>query len=301
MDDISLTKKVLYYLYEYDSFLDSLTTIADMGCGDGEAVSWWANLTTRDEPPAPHNYKCYAVDRDGVRLGRIADQPNIFKIQRDFEELCLPIKVDLMCAFDSLQYSTNPLATLKVWNQQLNVDGMLVLTVPQHSGVSHNTYYSRSYSGCFYNFTPVSLIYMLAVNGFDCRDAYLLKNFNDPWIRMAVYKSNIDPMDPKTTSWANLMDAGLLHPSVVQSIASCGHVRQEDVLYPWLDRENYFIDYVSRHTEIPEEAGAPTVDGVFNTNVFTDQHNIEQAEPVQKKMKVGNSIGIMRPRKKKFE
>ena len=33
---------VLNLLYGYDSFLDSLTTIADMGCGVGYDSQWWA-------------------------------------------------------------------------------------------------------------------------------------------------------------------------------------------------------------------------------------------------------------------
>mgnify|MGYP003704878173 CR=1 FL=1 len=59
---------VLKMLYEYDSFLDSLKVIADMGCGSGLDVEWWAKLTTRDEPPDPHDYLVYAVDRDTSKI-----------------------------------------------------------------------------------------------------------------------------------------------------------------------------------------------------------------------------------------
>ena len=128
---MSVTHTVLHQLYQYDTFMDSLTSIAIMGSGDGEEVGWWATLTTRDDPPVPHNYKCYAVDTNSDLLDRLEPLPNLFKVNRDFEEPCLPIKVDLMCAFNSFQYSTNPLNTLKVWNSQLNVDGMLVMTIPR--------------------------------------------------------------------------------------------------------------------------------------------------------------------------
>ena len=51
-------------VYQYDSFLDSLEVIADFGCGEGLDVEWWATLETRDEPPEPRNYLCYAVDKN---------------------------------------------------------------------------------------------------------------------------------------------------------------------------------------------------------------------------------------------
>lgn len=291
--------KVLNQLREYDSFLDSLTTIVDMGCGTGEDIVWWATLISRDDPPRPYNYNCYAVDRDAAKLGQIPSLANIRPINRDFTARCIPVQADLVWSHDSLQYSTNPIETLRVWNEQMNVNAMLVLSIPQHSGVADNKYYSRTHSGCFYNFTPTSLIYMLAVNGFDCKDAYLLKSFNDPWIHIAVYKSDIAPLDATNTTWYDLIDLGLLNSTVVDSITRYGYLRQEDILYPWLDKENYFIDYVSQWTEIPEEA-TRTFDGVINISTPSDKQTIKQANII-KKTKITKPVGILRPPKKKYD
>jgi len=290
---------ILNQLYEYDSFLDSLKNIADMGCGTGEDIAWWATLTTRDDPPVPHNYNCFAVDSDPSKIARVPSLPNINKINKDFNQLCLPIKVDLMFSHDSLQYSPNPLATLKLWNEMMNVNAMLVLVVPQHSGVEYNKYYSRTYSGCFYHYTPTNLLYMLAVNGFDCRDAYLLKRFNDPWIHIAVYKSDQEPRDPAVTGWLDLLDTGLLHPSIENSITQFGYLRQEDIVMPWLDRENYFVDYVSTWTEIPAEAEQRT-EGVFNTSTQSVDSTFQQATPIEKNTPIAKPIGVLRPQRKRF-
>jgi hypothetical protein len=273
-----------------------------MGCGTGNEINWWATLTTRDDPPVPYNYNCFAVDTDSNKLSQIPDLPNIRRINRDFSESAIiPVSVDLMMSHNSLQFSYNPLATLRNWNELMTVNGMLVLSVPQSSGVEYNRYYSRTYDHCYYNHTPTSLIYMLAVNGFDCRDAYLLKQFNNPWIDIAVYKSDIKPMDPTTTSWFDLIEVGLLHPTIVNSINRNGHLRQEDIVMPWLDRENYYIDYVSIRTEIPKEVGEPTVSGVFNKEVVSDQSTVRQGKKTTKETPVLKPIGITRPPKQAYK
>ena len=288
---------VLAQIREYDSFLDSLKTICDMGCGTGEDVQWWATLETRDTPPVPYNYTVFAVDKDPQKLAKIPDRKNIKKINRDFnDQKVVPVKVDLMWSHDSLQYSHNPLETLRTWNDLMSVNGMLILSVPQSNGVAYNQYYSRTYSHCYYNFTPTSLIYMLAVNGFDCRDAYLLKKWQDPWIHMAVYKTDIEPRDPRTTSWFDLIGTGLLHPTVENSINRHGHLRQEDIVMPWLDRENYFPDYVSQWTEIPE--GAEKIEnGVKNKEKQSSETTVYQKESVTKRTNMVKAVGITSPPK----
>jgi hypothetical protein len=156
---------------------------------------------------------------------------------------------------------------------------MLLVTVQQHTGIEYDRYFSRGYSGAYFHWTPIMLIYMLAVNGFDCRDAYLLKKFQDPWIQMAVYKTDIAPMDPMTTTWYDLIDKNLLHPSIMSSVNSNGFLKQEEIVMPWLDKENYFIDYVSRQMEFPP---ATEITGVFNETAVSGQTSIEQAKPTIK-------------------
>ena len=82
-------------------------------------------------------------------------------------------------------------------------------------------------------------MYMLAVNGFDCKDAYFYKNVNDPWIHAAVYKSHVAPLDPATASWAQLAELDLVNDSVKTSINKYNYVRQQDVITTWLDRDFY--------------------------------------------------------------
>lgn len=230
---------ILELISLYDSFMDSLTVIADMGCGAGLDIRWWATLESRDDPPVPYNYTCYAIDKD---ISQLDDMPkNVIPIQGNFEDKLMPRKIDLLWSHDAFQYAINPMATLKSWNEQMSDNGMLVLILPQTSNHQYNRYVSRVHSGCYYNHTVSHLLYMLAVNGFDCKDSYMYKAVNDPWIYLAVYKSSTPPMDPMTTTWYDLIEKDMLHPSLVASINKYGHLRQEDIILPFLDKQWYFV------------------------------------------------------------
>ena len=47
----------LNQLYQYEDFINSVSTVIDLGCGSGEDLAWWATRTTRDENPTPLNIR----------------------------------------------------------------------------------------------------------------------------------------------------------------------------------------------------------------------------------------------------
>jgi hypothetical protein len=77
---------------------------------------------------------------------------------------------------------------------------------------------------------------MLAVNGWDCNAGFFLKRPQDNWIHAIVYKSDHAPMDPKTTSWYDLVDKNLLPETAVTSIKRHGYLRQQDLVLVWIDK-----------------------------------------------------------------
>lgn len=233
---------ILELLYEYDDFMDSIQVVADFGCGAGLDLGWWATRETRDDPPEPHNYTCYAIDINPNSVDNsVAELPNVFVLPGDFETRVVPREVDLLWSHNSFQYAFNPLQTLKVWNDSMSYDGMMILTVPQFQSYQYNRMVTRSVSGCYYHYNACNLMYMLAVNGFDCRDSYILKEPNDPWLSIAVYKSRFEPMDPKTTSWFELAERGLLNESAMLSLNRYGEVRQEELIFKWFDKDFYQV------------------------------------------------------------
>jgi hypothetical protein len=231
---------VLKLLYEYDSFMDSISVVADMGCGSGLDANWWATLMNREDPPKPHDYIVYAVDKNISRLDpNTQSLANVVPIQGDFNERIIPRAVDLVWSHDSFQYSIDPLRTLHNWNNMMNVNGMLVLMVPQHQSYEYDRIKTCSYSGSYYHYNVCNLMYMLAVNGFDCRDCYVWTDTNNNWLYFAVYKS-FAPLDPAATSWHDLADLKLINDSAMESLNKYGYIRQEELLFSWLDKDLRF-------------------------------------------------------------
>jgi SAM-dependent methyltransferase len=233
--------ETLNLIYQYDSFLDSLTNIADLGCGAGVDLNWWSTLTTRDEVARPHNYNVYGVDKKLNLEPRFLENDRVFPIEADFEqEGVFSTPVDLIWCHDAFQFVKNPMQTLKNWNKLLVKDGMLVIIMPQLSGYVNNKHSQRVYTGVVHSYNTLNMMYMLALNGFDCKDAYFYRDPLDvinPWIHIAVYKSS-DPLDPDTTL-LELASQNRLNPSAETCLKKYGHLRQEEIYTTWFDKDWY--------------------------------------------------------------
>lgn len=231
------SKLTLEALYEYDDFMESVGIMADLGCGQGLDLEWWATRTTRDEKRKPLNIRCVGIDRLD-RLTMAERYPNIQYQSQDFETSLLrqKRKFDVLWCHDAFQYVTNPFDTLAVWRDAMNKDGMLVVIVPQSTNLEFRTQAFDQRDYCYFNWTMVSLMHVLAVSGFDCQGGFFKKMPQDPWLHAVVYRSEIAPQNPKTTSWYHLAEQGLLPQSASDSINRHGYLRQRDLVLPWLDR-----------------------------------------------------------------
>jgi SAM-dependent methyltransferase len=232
--------QVLDALYEYDDFMASIQTLVDLGCGSGEDLAWWATRTTRDDNPEPLNIQCVGVDLLETPTV-VKKYPNITYQRTDFEKnIHVPNTAtkafDVLWCHDAFQYCTNPLGTLAQWWNMTTEGGMLAITLPQTTLFQQRKESFHQPSGCYYHHTIVSLIHMLAVTGWDCREGFFLKQATDSWLSAIVYKSKHAPMDPKTTTWYQLSELELLPESADKSIGAHGYLRQQDLLVPWIDK-----------------------------------------------------------------
>jgi hypothetical protein len=223
--------------YEFDDFMESVGTLVDMGCGDGLDLEWWATRTTRDDNPQPLNIDCVGVDlHESMNMAR--KYRNVTYLRQDFRD---PIrsgkkKFDLVWCHDAFQYVVDPFTTLSRWRDVTSVNGMLVLIVPQTTNIQFNRQEFEQPSGCYWHWTLVSLMHVLAVSGWNCRNGFFKKTANDPWLHAVVYRSDQEPMDPATTTWYDLAERNLLPESAVACINRHGYVKQKELILPWLDK-----------------------------------------------------------------
>lgn len=230
--------ETLNLLWQYSSFMESVDTLADMGCGNGFDLEWWANayILDDDDNEIPLNIKCTGVDLK-PDLPMAKQYKNVVYERRDFETYSLNKEqkgFDVIWCNNAFQYAINPLETLRTWYDLMTDGAMLCITVPSTTEIEFNRHRISQHDYSYYHYTPVSLMHMLAVSGFDC--AFMKKDVTEPWIRAVVYKSDINPMDPKTTRWYDLAETGLLPESAVKCINSYGYLRQQDLVLEWLDR-----------------------------------------------------------------
>ena len=229
-------KNVLSYMYGYDDFMDSVGRVVDLGC-DVEATNmlWWANATTRDETQTPLGIKCVGVNT----FEKLNVKHNSISYQNyDIESLNSVKKpFDIVWCYDQLQYLLNPYQALSNWWYIADTDAMLVLAVPQ---TVNTEYHIQEYNLALshkYHYTMPQLIYMLAVSGWDCRSGFFKKTPGDSWLYAIVYKSNVEPMDPKETNIYKLAEQTELLPQcAVDGIHKYGKLRQRDLILPWLDK-----------------------------------------------------------------
>jgi SAM-dependent methyltransferase len=232
---------ILNQIYEYDSFLDNLSTIADMGCGEGHDSAWWAELMTRDEPTEPRNYTVYAVDRDTSRFDPdiLKQNSNIHLVEADVSTVQLPKKVDFIWAHNIFHTLPDPVKTLATWKSLLNNNGMMLLALPQTTYIQRNQLRIANYNQ-FYNYNILNLIYLLAINGFDCNDAYFYREDDSPWLYAGVYANDMQPL-PIGTSWYELAERKLINKNLIDGIERKGYADISDVVVQWFDKNFYLV------------------------------------------------------------
>lgn len=228
--------QTLNQLFEYDDFMLSIRSVIDLGCGRGDDLIWWATRTTRDEARMPLEIECTGIDLSDLPP-QLKSYSKIKYHKTDFEGIIQPYPngYDVLWCHDSFQYACNPLQTLKNWWEIASPGGVLSICVPITQQIHHRQLDYYLPSGNYFHYSLVSLIYMLATTGWDCRSGFFKQAPGDPWLHVMVYKSEHKPCDPKNSSWYELCEKKLIPDSGERSINSHGFLRQQDLLLPWID------------------------------------------------------------------
>jgi SAM-dependent methyltransferase len=224
-------------LYQFDDFMQSVEHVIDMGCGSGLDMLWWATRTTRDMNPRPLNIRCLGIDL-AESCSAAQQHRYVSYMPQDFEDIIRIHKrrFDVIWCHDAFQYVQDPFRTLTQWRDITTPGAMLVITVPQTTNLYLNREQFEQADGCYWHWTLINLIHVLAVSGWDCASGFFQKLTGDPWITAIVYRSEQAPRDPRRTRWYDLCDLGMLPESAVKSIHRHGYLRQQDLVLPWIDK-----------------------------------------------------------------
>jgi SAM-dependent methyltransferase len=236
---------VLETLYQFDDFMQSIENVIDMGCGAGLDMLWWVTRTTRDPQPRPLNIKCMGIDL-AESCAATAKHKYVSYAAQDFEQLVKVHKrrFDVIWCHDAFQFVQDPFRTLKQWRDIAAPGAMLALVVPQTTNFSLNREQCEQASGCYWHWTLVNLLHVLAVSGWNCASGFFQKLAGDPWITAIVYRGSYVAADPRKVTWYELCDSGMLPDSVVSSVQRHGYLRQQDLTLPWIDKS---LTWFGRH------------------------------------------------------
>jgi SAM-dependent methyltransferase len=228
--------RTLEILSGFDDFMENTRSMIDLGCGTGLDLEWWATRTTRDDSATPLNIRCMGVDRPAT-LGMAYRHNNITYRSQDFETEFTAQKkpFDVIWCHDSFQFVLDPFSTLRQWKKLLASNGTMFLIVPQSTNLEFNRQAYDQIDGVYWNWTVVGLMHVLAVCGWNCAEAFFRKDPDDPWIHAALRNTGDPPRDPRTTTWYDLVEHGMLPDSAVKCIKRHGFLRQRDLALTWID------------------------------------------------------------------
>ncbi len=215
-------------------FMDSLSVIADMGCGKGADSAAWADRL--DSNGRPRKLFIFAVDKV-LQLDNHNRRPNLRPVKEDFSHTTIAKnKVDVLWAYNSFQYATDPVKTLKHWHDIMSLNGLLYIAIPQSNYIDDLSRWQMiNQNGCFWPHNIVSLIYLLAACGFDCREGHFKQRRHENMIHLCVYKSNHKPMNLESASLYLLDEMKLLPHTISKCIEKYGSIRHEFLQLEWLD------------------------------------------------------------------
>ena len=219
-------------------FKTSIKNIIDIGCGrEHFDLKFWASLTNDEDdgsPGAPLNISCTGLDKLDIKEN--PNYKNIKLIQRDFNKVPdfgLDEKFDVVWCSDAMQYSHSPLNFLKNLNGIMQDNGMLYLRVPSTISVIYNKFQNYTKSGYYSTFTLTQLIYLLALNGFDCNDVFFKKTAYEDIIEVVTYKIS-EPYD-SNLNWGQLAEHNMLTDNMNEIINHKGYLTDQGLITKWID------------------------------------------------------------------
>ena len=233
---MTLGEQTLEFLNQFDDFKRSIKHMADLGCGNGAHLEYWANMRDINEDGEPGRYldiACHGIDLNCEHIK--PQRHNITYKNHDLntDTPMLSVLVDVVWCHDVMQYIYSPVEFLGRVNRAMTMGGMLYLNVPSTVNVLQHRFQNYTPPGHYNTFTVTQILYLLALNGFDVKDYYLQKRKFEDIIQVVVYKER-DPL-PYTTTWYSMVEQGFVNANMEEVIMQNGILKDQGLVTTWLD------------------------------------------------------------------
>ena len=152
-------------------------------------------------------------------------------------------KFDVVWGHCFLHRYHDPYKVLRHINTLQEKDGMLCITVPKLHNFFYNEPDYRIYPKVYNDINIVTLIYGLALAGYDCKDAYFLQEKNSNLLSFIGYKNSDDTYEPDEVTVYDLLEMDRLPNSMIQQMKKFGYISNKNLLLSWMD--GTLIDYSS--------------------------------------------------------
>ena len=236
LTNMTLGEQTLEFLNQFDDFKRSIKHMADLGCGNGSHLEYWANMRDINEDGEPGRYldiACHGVDLNCEHIKPQRHNIDYKNHDLNSNDPMLSVKVDVVWCHDVMQYIYSPLEFLGRVNRAMSMGGMLYLNVPSTINVVHHMFKNYTPPGHYNTFTVTQILYLLALNGFDVKDYYLQKRKFEDVIQVVVYKER-DPL-PYTTTWYEMTDMDIVSDNMRKVIMRNGVLEDQGLVTTWLD------------------------------------------------------------------
>lgn len=235
-DSYAHSLKTLEILNQFDDFKRSIKTMADLGCGSGRDLQYWANMQDYDEDGLPTrdlDIKCIGFDLDCERIKPRRDNIKYKNFDLNSTDLMWSVPFDVVWCHNLMQHLYSPVEFLGRVNRSMSMSGMFYLCVPSTVSVLYHTFQNYTPSMHYNTFTVTQIIYLLALNGFDVKDCYISKHKYDDFIEVIAYKQS-DPL-PYTTTWYEMVDRELLSDNMKEIVLKNGILSDQGIVARWID------------------------------------------------------------------
>jgi SAM-dependent methyltransferase len=231
---------MLWGLSTFGEFMESISTVLDVGCGTGHDALWWATATDgAEESPQPLNIQVTGLDiQDNINKEYAI--PGNLKFQfEDWNTVTFKKQFDVVWTHNTLHTTQDPLKFLHKMNEFCADGGMLALSFPTTSNMFYGDPDYRIYQEAPHSITMIHLIYMLVLSGFNCNDGFFTKQPGTNIISAIVYKDTDEVYNHGDCPLAEYND--LLPDSCQEQLQKYNYLTNKGLLLRWLDYQS--LDY----------------------------------------------------------